>query len=66
MASRPPHLRQSSGDPDGDGIPDRCSTCRHFQAGPGTSGSCRLYGGYRVNAAQVCDSYAVGPVRRGG
>jgi hypothetical protein len=57
----PPHLRAASGgDPDGDGIPDRCGTCVHFSGG--AKGTCRLYN-YPVSSGQLCDSYRA---RKGG
>lgn len=52
-AEAPPNLRDSDGDPDGDGVDDQCSNCENYD-----EGSCMLYN-YQVDAGQVCDSYEV-------
>lgn len=48
--SRPPHLR--TGTP-----PKVCASCMYFRPKSLRAGKCRLYGGYPVDAGDVCDSY---------
>lgn len=44
--TRPPNLRQGTSS-------RSCGTCQFFRAG-----KCSRYGGFRVGAGQVCDSWA--------
>jgi hypothetical protein len=49
---RPPNLR--SAEPGG----AACANCRYFKLrSVRGDGACRLYGGFPVNARQVCDSF---------
>jgi peptidoglycan hydrolase-like protein with peptidoglycan-binding domain len=50
--SKPLNLRKASGRA-------RCGTCHFF-----VRGRCRAYGGYQVNAGQLCDAYMAKPTAR--
>lgn len=49
--SKPPNLR--TGKP-----PRICANCKYYRPKSLTAGVCRLYGSYRVQAGQTCDSYS--------